>query len=53
MAGNFEGRLGKDDDTAKMREKALTTVKTFKIIKNAIWETSIIWDNVEKKDIPK
>ena len=38
MLSNFADGFGEgSEDTGVMRAKALTTVKTFKLIKKAIW----------------
>ena len=53
MGGNFDDCLEEKEDTAVLREKALLAVKSFKIIKKAIWMTSNIADNAEGKAVPK
>ena len=53
MVGIFEDGLVEKDDTAMMREKALVAVKSFTVIKNAIWMTSNVWNNTEGKAVPK
>ena len=45
ISGQFQDAEVEGGDTALMRDRALITVKTFKVIKTVIWETSNTFDD--------